>query len=113
MPVQAKRYAQLEVDRRRPRTLETLVLVDGGVLYVAANFPQWKRWPSAIREDPVVRARLGDERVYALRARYIESESRTRALLQAMIAKYGFDVSLGGPIWFFALEPASGLEPEE
>ena len=99
------RYAELEVDPVRPRTLETLVLVDGGALFVAANMPEDKRWPRAVRESGAVRVRLGSDAVYDRTAAYVDSPARTRALLDAMTAKYGFDVSMGGPIWFFRLDP--------
>lgn len=99
------RYAEIEVDPRRARTLETLVLVHDGGLYVAANMPEDKRWPRNMREAITARVRLGSDSVYATRPRFVVSSAETDRLLDAMIEKYGFDVSLGGPIWFFRLEP--------
>jgi hypothetical protein len=99
------RYAELEVQPDHPRTLETLMLVHEGALYVAANMPEGKRWPRAVRQNAAVRVRLGGNAVYARTARYVASPDDTRALLAAMNAKYGFDVSMNGPIWFFRLDP--------
>lgn len=96
---------ELEVDRERPRTLETVFLVHDESLYVAANMPEHKRWPRVVRDQRRVRVRLGKDEVYALEARFVESADRTHELTEAMNARYGFDLSLGGPIWFFALEP--------
>ncbi len=103
------RYAELEVEPDRPRTLQTLVLVHEGSLYVAANMPEDKRWPRSVRAHDAVRVRLANDQVYARRAHYVGSPERTRTLLDAMNAKYGFDVSLGGPIWFFRLDPPTLL----
>ena len=101
------RYAELEVDPDRPRTLETLVLVHRGALYVAANMPEDKRWPAVVRDHGEARIRLGGEAVYATRADFVQSRAETEELLDAMAGKYGFDVSLGGDIWFFRLSPRS------
>lgn len=100
------RYAEVEVDRARPRTLETLVLVDEGSLYIAANMPEGKRWPRTVREDGGVRVRIGGDAVHALTARFVEDHDRIDALTNAMAEKYGFDASMGGPIWFFRLDAA-------
>lgn len=53
------KYAELEVFPERPRSLETLYIVDDGALYVAANTPTRKRWPGEVREDGRVRVRVG------------------------------------------------------
>jgi hypothetical protein len=98
------RYVELEIRPERPRSLETLVLVHEGDLYVAANLPERKRWPAEVRADPRVRVRV-EERVHPRRARWIADPRRRDELLGAMNRKYGFDVSLGGPIWFFRLDP--------
>ncbi len=98
------RYAELEVLPDRPRSLETLVLARDGVLYVAANMPRSKRWPGQVLAEPRVRIRVGD-RVYERSALRVEGAAHRAALLASMNEKYGFDVSLGGEIWFFALEP--------
>jgi hypothetical protein len=102
------RYVELEVDEDRPRTLETVFLVHEDDLYVAANMPERKRWPRAVRRQGSVRVRFEDHEVYALAARFVESAEQTRELADAMNARYGFDLSMGGPIWFFALERTSG-----
>ena len=81
-----------------------LGLVHGDALYVAANMPSGKRWPGEVRADPRVRIRVGGP-VYERRAHWIEEPARARELLAAMNAKYGFDVSLDGEIWFFRLDP--------
>ena len=99
------RYAALEVGAKRPRTLETLVLVDDGAVYVAANMPEGKRWPSEVRNDGDVRIRLDGDAVYARRAEFVSSEEHAAKLLAGMVSKYGFDVSMGGSIWFFRLAP--------
>lgn len=98
------RYAELEVDVAKPRTLETLVLVHEGALYVAANRPEDKRWPRTVRDDGRVRVRLGGPEVYGLRAVAVAA-SEEAVLNAALTEKYGFDASLGGAIWFFRLEP--------
>lgn len=98
------RYLEIEVDPANPKTLETVFLVYEGGLYVAANMPEGKRWPRAVREHGEVRVRFGNDEIYALEARYVESVDRTRALRDAMNLKYGFDLSMGQAIWFFALE---------
>ena len=104
--VERLRYAEVEVDRARPRTLETLVLVHDESLYIAANMPEGKRWPRTVRQDGRVRVRVGGDAVHDLSARFVESSDRTDVLQAAMAEKYGFDVSMGGPIWFFVLEPS-------
>jgi len=101
--VRAARYAELEVRPEHPRSLETLVLVHDEALYVAANTPGRKRWPTEVREDGRVRIRV-DGRIHERRARFVEDAPEREALLAAMNAKYGFDVSLDGPIWFFRLD---------
>ena len=97
-------YAELEVQPERPRSLETLVLVHDQVLYVAANMPEGKRWPAEVRNDERVRIRV-DGPVHERRAHWVEDARDHETLLAAMNAKYGFDVSLGGEIWFFRLDP--------
>lgn len=98
------RYVEMEVDSNSPRTLETVFLVHGDGLYVAANMPESKRWPHAVREQGNVRVRFERDQVYALEARYVESVERTQELQDALNTRYGFDLSMGGEIWFFALE---------
>ena len=105
--VSALRYAEVEVDAARPRTLETLVLVHDEALFIAANMPEGKRWPRTVRSEGRVRVRLDGEHVHALEARFVDERDRVTVLRDAMAAKYGFDVSMGGPIWFFALERPS------
>jgi hypothetical protein len=100
----SRRYAEIEVDLTRPRTLETVFLVHDGDLYVAANMPERKSWPNVAREDGAIRLRFDDDEVYALDAHYVDSIERTAVLRDALNEKYGFDLSMGGPIWFFALE---------
>ncbi len=101
------RYAEVEVDTTRPRTIETLVLVHEEALFIAANMPEGKRWPRRVRSDGRVRVRLDGEHVHALDAHFVDADDQVATLRDAMAAKYGFDVSMGGPIWFFALERPS------
>ncbi len=98
------RYAELEVAPARPRSLETLLLVHAGDLYVAANLPEDKRWPAEVRADGRVRIPTAAG-LHERRAHRIDAPGTKATLLAAMNAKYGFDVSLGGEIWFFRLDP--------
>jgi len=99
----AVRYVALEL--ASGRSLETLVIRAGEDVYVAANYPEQKRWPHDVRRSPGVVLRVGDT-LYPRRAVFVEDTERTRQLLEAMNAKYGFDVSLGtGRVWFFRLDP--------
>lgn len=101
------RYAELEVGAEHPRSLETIYIVENDSLFVAANTPTGKRWPSEVRAEGRVRIRVGGEAqpVYERRAVFIEDSSHTRQLLASMNEKYGIDASLGGEIWFFRLDP--------
>ena len=99
----ALRYVALEL--ASGRSLEMLCLREGPDLYVAANTPETKRWPHEVRREPDVVVRV-DGTLYPRRAVFVDDGERRRALLDAMNAKYGFDVSLGtGHVWFFRLDP--------
>lgn len=99
----AARYFAIEL--ASGRSLETLVIRDGGDVYVGANYPELKRWPHEVRRDPETVLRVG-RTLYRRRAVFVEDASRAAHLLDAMNAKYGFDVSMGtGRIWFFRLDP--------
>ncbi len=99
----ALRYVALEL--ASGRSLEMLCVREGPDLYVAANYPETKRWPHEVRRAPDVVVRV-DDTLYLRRAVFIDDDARRRALLAAMNAKYGFDVSLGtGRAWFFRLDP--------
>lgn len=100
---EAPRYVALEL--ASGRSLEMLVLRHEGEVFVAANYPERKRWPHELRRDPESVLRVAG-RLYPRRAVFVRDPARRRALLEAMNAKYGFDVSLGtGRAWFFRLEP--------
>lgn len=98
----SRRYVAIELASRR--SLETLVIHDGGHVYVGANHPELKRWPHELRRDPEIVLRVG-RTLYPRRAVFVQDASQTARLLDAMNAKYGFDVSMGtGRIWFFRLD---------
>ena len=99
----AVRYVALEL--ASGRSLEMLCVRAGSDLYVAANYPETKRWPHEVRREPDVVVRVG-RTLHPRRAVFVDDDARRRELLRAMNDKYGFDVSLGtGRVWFFRLDP--------
>lgn len=101
------KYVHLQINTNLPKSLEMLCVRKDDDLYVGANFPDQKDWPSQIVQHPnVVVGVQGD--LYPRHAVRIVDEKAARRLLAAMNEKYGFDVSMGtGVVQFFRLDPAS------
>lgn len=107
------RQVQLEVRPARPRSVTTWALVQGGALYVPADWlTPWKTWPQLALEDPRVRVRVAG-RVHRCCASRVEDPARIRALRRATAAKYDVDPegrAARVEVWWFRIAPCAAGE---
>ena len=102
--------SELEVRPERPRSIRTWNVVQGGRLYLPADFlTPIKRWPQQVQEDDRVKLRIGGA-LYRCRAVRVGDAARIEALRAAVAVKY--DVSPDGraarvPVWWFLIAPRS------